>query len=148
MNIFHYSKQMSEGKFGYPTFGNFTDKISFIKECPKSSLESTVGDCFSYFDISLDKWRLSVQLDDKRIWFLSIFVKSDGSFEKYSLDKELAADSHYEFKDEMAIRKAIYKPDDFRRDFAVILVDYVKTHSGDELLNMIAPFITARFHFD
>ena len=55
----------------------------------------------------MEKWRLRIQLDSKQLWFLSVFVRDDGRFEKYSLDKETANDSHYEFTNEQVIRKNI-----------------------------------------
>lgn len=42
------------------------------------------------------------------MWFLSVFVHADGCVEKYSLDKEAADDSHYEFVEERKVRSRIY----------------------------------------
>ena len=63
-------------------------------------------------DKSMEKWRLKIRLDSKQLWFLSVFVRDDGRFEKYSLDKETANDSHYVFTNEQVIRKNIYAPGD------------------------------------
>lgn len=63
-------------------------------------------------DKSMEKWRLRIRLDSKQLWFLSVFVRDDGRFEKYSLDKETANDSHYVFTNEQVIRKNIYAPGD------------------------------------
>ena len=51
------------------------------------------------------KWRLIIQLDAERYYFLSVFIGEDGRLDKFSLDEEGAADSHYEFKEEREIRK-------------------------------------------
>lgn len=34
-------------------------------------------------DKSMEKWRLRIRLDSKQLWFLSVFVRDDGRFEKY-----------------------------------------------------------------
>lgn len=98
-------------------------------------------------DKSMEKWRLRIQLDSKRQWFLSVFVRDDGRFEKYSLDKETANDSHYVFTNEQVIRKNIYAPGDENKYFHEILARYVQANGGEALLSQIMPYVTAQFHF-
>ena len=98
-------------------------------------------------DKSMEKWRLRIRLDSKQLWFLSVFVCDDGRFEKYSLDKETANDSHYEFTNEQAIRKNIYAPGDEKKYFHEILARYVQANGGEALLSQIMPYVTAQFHF-
>lgn len=62
--------------------------------------ERRAGARRSRHDIISRKWGLTIQLDDQGIWFLSVFVNDDESFDKFSLDHEEASDSHYEFRDE------------------------------------------------
>ena len=95
----------------------------------------------------MEKWRLRIQLDSKRQWFLSVFVRDDGRFEKYSLDKETANDSHYVFTNEQVIRKNIYAPGDENKYFHEILARYVQANGGEALLSQIMPYVTAQFHF-
>lgn len=42
---------------------------------------------------------------------MSIFVYENGSFDNYSLDKEAADNSHYEFQAEQEIRKNCMFPE-------------------------------------
>ena len=100
------------------------------------------------FDESLHQWRLTVQLDEERLWFLSVFVGEDGGLKNFSLDYEGAADSHYEFTAEKAIRDKLYRPGDEKLYFHEILVRYVKEYGGNALLNQIMPQVTAQFHYD
>ena len=122
--------------------------LDFMKKHEGCMLENRPGGCSSYYDRSLHKWRMRIQLDEERIWFLSIFVHEDGTLDKYSLDRELAEDSHYEFSDEEGIRQKLYQPGDEKRTFADILIRYVARTSGGDLLWAIYPFITAQFHYD
>lgn len=100
------------------------------------------------FDESLHQWQLTVQLDQERLWFLSVFVGEDGGLKKFSLDYEGAADSHYEFTAEKAIRDKLYVPGDEKLYFHDILVRYVKEYGGNALLNQIMPHVTAQYHYD
>ena len=67
---------------------------------------------------------------------------------KYALDYEGAADSHYEFTAEKAIRDKLYVPGDEKLYFHDILVRYVKEYGGNALLNQIMPHVTAQYHYD
>ncbi len=111
--------------------------IDYIKEDIKTKHDS-----------SLKQWRMTVCLDTERYWFLSVFFNDKGSFDKFSLDYEAASDSHYEFSDETAVRKLLYKPGDENRYFHRILKDYVTEYGGFKLRELIYPYVTASFHFD
>ena len=76
-----------------------------------------------------------------------MFLHQDGSFEKYSLDKETANDSHYEFVEEQAVRKKLNAVGEEDKFFHEILIRYVKSCGGNELLNQILPYVTKQFHF-
>lgn len=91
---------------------------------------------------------MRVQLDTQCLWFLSVFIRDDGSLEKYSLDQETASDSHYEFVEEQKIRNRLYIPRDENKYFHEILIRYINEHSGNALLNQIEPYVTAQFHYD
>lgn len=122
--------------------------LSYIKSIENNQTERGLGWREAKFDASADHWQLRIQLDDKGIWFLSVFVNSTGSLEEYSLDKELASDSHYIFSDEIGVRKKLYRPGDNCRCFDDILIRYVKQYGGEALLNELYPYITAQYHFD
>ena len=79
---------------------------------------------------------------------MSVFVGENGGLIEFSLDYEGAADSHYEFTDEKAIRDKLYRPGDEKLYFHEILVRYVKEYGGNALLNQIMPYVTAQFHYD
>lgn len=99
------------------------------------------------FDDFLHHWRLSIPLDNERLWFLSVFVDENGSTIKYSLDEEASDDSHYEFEAESDIRETLYLSGDEDRYFHEILTRYVKANGGEALLNLIMPYVTAQHHY-
>lgn len=84
------------------------------------------GTCYARYDRSMGKWHLRIQLDKIALWFLSVFVRDDGSFDKFSLDREAAEDSHYEFVEEQNIRKKLYAAGDENKYFHEILIRYVQ----------------------
>lgn len=110
--------------------------------------ERVPGACAARHDRSCHWWRLRVQLDQERKWFLSVFVQEDGSFDKFSLDDESAFDSHYQFQEEQKIREMLYTPGDENRYFHEILIRFVEAHGGVALKNLIMPYVTAQFHYD
>lgn len=110
--------------------------------------ERNPGACSSRYDKSIHRWCLQIQLDQKRLWFLSVYVTEDGDFDKYFLDKEAASDSHYEFLEEREIRKKLYVSGDENKYFHEILIRYVKEHGGEGLRSLIMPYVTAQFHYD
>ena len=121
--------------------------LAYLKSLEGCKTERRPGGRSVWHDVSLHKWRMTIQLDENRVWFLSVSVDEDGTFDRYSLDEELAEDSHYEFTDEQAVRKALYRPGDENLEFAEVLVRYVKDCGGYALLSDIRPFITAEFHY-
>ena len=106
------------------------------------------GSCSVFHDVSIKKWRMTVQLDEKRIWFLSVFFNDDGTFSNFFLDAEYASDSHYEFYAENEIRKLIYQNGDEDKYFHEILIRYVQKQSGEDLLTLIKPFIVTCYRYD
>lgn len=122
--------------------------LAYIQGYEGEKREYHAGARYAWHDKSLEKWRLTIQLDNQGIWFLSVFVKEDGSFEKYCLDYEMASDSHYEFHDEKGLRKKIYSSGDEKKYLAEVLIRYVQMNGGNALLNALHPFITAQYHYD
>lgn len=121
--------------------------LDYIRAQEDHSGERCPGACSVMQDQSMHQWRLQIQLDKEQLWFLSIFVRDDGSFDKFSLDKESADDSHYEFRDEQKIRNKLYHSGDEKKYFHEILIRYVKEHGGEALLSLIMPYVIAQFHF-
>lgn len=105
------------------------------------------GAFYGWHDRSMKQWRLQIQLDHEGVWFLTISVRDDGGFEQYSLDEELANDSHYEFVEEQEIRKRLYISGDENRYFHEILIRFVKVHGGGALLSLIKPYVMKEFHY-
>ena len=122
--------------------------LDYIMAQESHSGERVPGACAVRHDKSMHKWRLQIQLDQERQWLLSVFVHEDGSFDKYSLDREAASDSHYEFQAEQEIRKKLYVSGDENQYFHEILIRYVKEHGGEALRSLIMPYVTAQYHFD
>ena len=94
------------------------------------------------------KWRLIIQLDAERYYFLSVFIGEDGRLDKFSLDEEGAADSHYEFKEEREIRKKLYVAGDEDKYLDEILIRYAAQYGPQCLKGLILPYVTAQFHYD
>ena len=73
--------------------------------------QALLDDSKDYFDASLDHWRKRIPLDGDvhHTYYLSVFYRRDGSWEKLCIDEELAQDSHYEFDVAYAerLRKAL-----------------------------------------
>ena len=122
--------------------------IEYIMEAKSISDNGFPGDCSVKYDQFMKKWHMRIRLDSKRLWFLSVFIGADGSLENYSLDQESANDSHYEFVEEQKIRDSLYVPGDENKYFHEILIRYINEHDGEELLNLIKPYITAQFHYN
>lgn len=121
--------------------------LGYIMAREGHSEERAPGACRVRHDQSMKKWCLQIQLDNEHLWYLSVFVRDDGSFEKYSLDEEAANDSHYEFVEEQNIRKKLYATGDENKYFHEILIRYVQAHGGNKLLSQIMPYVTEQFHF-
>ena len=121
--------------------------LGYIKEQEHCAEKRVPGACHVRHDQSMKKWHLQIQLDNEHLWYLSVFIRDDGSFEKYSLDEEAANDSHYEFVEEQKIRKILYTSGDESKYFHEILIRYVQMHGGEALQSQIMPYVTAQFHF-
>ena len=92
---------------------------------------------------------MHIQIDKDAYWYLSIFFFNDsGQFNMYSLDYEGASDSHYEFKDEMAVRRALDAENENDKYLDEIMTQYILNFSPWQLLDAIMPYITAQFHYD
>lgn len=121
--------------------------LEYIYKAKNLSKKRAPGACQVRYDQSLGKWHLHILLDDEQLWYLSVFIRDDGIFENYSLDKESANDSHYEFVEEQKIRKNLYISGDENKYFHEILIRYIQEHGGDSLLSQIMPYVTKQFHF-
>ena len=122
--------------------------LAYIRGYEGIKREHHAGARYAWHDKTLGEWRLTILLDNQGIWFLSVFVKEDGRFEKYSLDYEMASDFHYEFRDEKGLRKKIYSSGDEKKYLAEVLIRYVQMNGGNALLSALHPFITAQYHYD
>jgi len=138
VTVIRYDKN-STIKIGNKKKINKTYTLQYIMEHEQDRF------CRVFHDVSIKKWRMTLQLEEKRIWFLSVFFNDDGTFSKFSLDAEYASDSHYEFYAEDKIRELLYQEGDEDRYFHEILIRYVQNQSGSALLSLIEPFITMSF---
>lgn len=133
------------------TFLSYNQKpqytLEYIMEQECLSERIAPGACRVRYDQSLEKWHLRIQLDNEHLWYLSVFIRDDGIFEKYSLDKESATDSHYEFVEESKIRTNLYASGDENKYFHEILIRHIHEHGGEALLSRIMPYVTKQFHF-
>ena len=132
----------------FPLEDNRRYTLDYLKKLAERPDNKWPAELLVRHDVSMYKWRLTVQLEETRTWFLSVFIRDDGRFEKFSLDNESASDSHYEFEEEDAIRAQLYRDGDESLYFGDILKRYASQAGGDSLLSLIRPYITAEFHYD
>lgn len=132
----------------FPLEDNRRYTLDYLKELAERPDNKWPAELLVRHDVSMKKWRLTVKLEETRTWFLSVFIKDDGSFDKFSLDDESASDSHYEFEEEDAIRAKLYREGDESLYFGDILKRYAAENGGASLLSLIRPYVTAEFHFD
>ncbi len=124
-------------------------RIHDIPWLEKTQSKTNIGSHCVFHDVSMKKWRVTYQLDKERLWFLSVFISEDGTSDlKFFLDKEAASDSHYEFTNEVAIRKTLKQPGDEELYLHEILIRYANKHGAASLLSVIYPYVTAQFHYD
>ncbi|MBR6955092.1 MAG: hypothetical protein IKH77_08685 [Clostridia bacterium] len=116
---------------------------------PEHNFVRSIGRAWASRDRSTGKTRMCIQLDREAFCFLSIFfISSTGALEKYSLDWEAASDSHYEFKNEAAVRRALGAEQLDSRYLDEIMIQYLGSHSPGRLLEAVMPWVTAQYHFD
>ena len=111
-----------EGETKFPMYYSETQKKWLVE----GENSDTMGRLEVWHDTSLNKWRLTVQLEPDAWWFLSVFFTEEGDFDLFSLDYEAADDSHYEFTDEEAVRRTIYKEGDESLYLHEIFIRYIK----------------------
>ena len=88
-----------------------------------------------WYDGSLKHYRKRIPLDDKRLYFLSVFYESGGIVKKYSLDVESASDSHTEFGPEaIQVMKEAWGS---TNSFPEALSEYLETHSDWNFRNLL-----------
>ena len=138
------SSPMMRAYLSYGQVPRYT--LEYIEELASRTDEKVPGSCCVRYDQALKKWHLKFQLDSECLWFLSVFVCDDGRFDIYSLDKESANDSHFQFVEEWEIRKKLGVSDD-NKYFHEILMRCVQEYGGEFVLNQIMPYVTAKFSF-
>lgn len=136
-------EQLSQKVCGYKEYS-----LGYIISLSEKECAVGVGARKVFHDAFLKKWRLTIQLDEAKYWFLSVFYLEDGGFAGYSLDYEGASDSHYQFYEEKAIRERLYRTGDEERYFDEILSKYVGEVGGSGLYELVKPYITEEYHFD
>lgn len=137
----------SFGKFGHAqaSFRRYTR--DFIESFRDADRTYGVGGINFGDDVSINTLRLTIQLEESRFWFLTVFVKYDSDLISFSLDEEAADDSHYQFVDEASVRSVIYEEGDEDLYLHEVFIRYLKDHKGSELYYKIKPYITNEYHF-
>ena len=127
-----------------------THTIEEARALPENAQEKSAGCMTVAYDKSMERICVMIQLDESRTWFLRIYFDSaTGYLLKYDLDYEGAAyESHYEFKDEAAIRRKMYRVGDEEKYLEDLFIRFIEEHSGFELEAFIAPYVTAQYHYD
>ena len=139
-------KEQTDTFLNHEDYKTYT--LEYLMQQSQNISEDKPGSSKIYHDTLMETWRMTIQLEEERIWFLSVFINEDSTFKKYSLDRESASDSHYEFRAEAEIRKELYQKGDEEKFLHEILIAFLKNQSGEELLAVLRPYITAQYHFD
>ena len=127
--------------------------VHTIKEAQSLSTDippEQVGRKWVFYDKSLSKTRMNIQLDKDALWYLSIFfLNKTGQIEKYSLNYEGGlSETHDEFNDELSVRKAIGAENMNDQYLDEIMERYIRQADNPmRLKESIAPYLTASFHF-
>lgn len=101
-----------------------------------------------YYDVYLGHYRKRISLDDRGLYYLSVFYKQDGTVEKYSLDVEVASDTHIEFAagGEMKILKKL------KADVSLpeALAEFMRDNSERSFMNLLdwCGIRYEEFHYD
>ena len=110
-----------------------------------------------YFnDASLNQINMKIPLDEKRLYFLTVYVDdTTGLIKKFSFDIEAAYDTHYEFDvygAEKLRNSLISRLPDINRNIDealnTLLKEYLNKYNGSLLISLIKSISTAVFHFD
>lgn len=125
-------------KGSYPKYS-----LDYIRNCDTEEMKAKGMEL--YHDAILNHQRLIVSLDNSRLWFLSVFIKDDGSSVEFSLDYEAADDSHYMFNDEDTVRRRIYKDGDEKLYLHDVFRRYIAETDGRTLLSKISVTETISF---
>ncbi len=88
-----------------------------------------------YYDAYLEHYRKRIPLDDRSLYFLSVFYKQDGTVEKYSLDVEAASDTHIEFT--AGGEKNILKELKSDASLPEALAGFMRDHSERSFMNLL-----------
>lgn len=133
-----YKRKRMKNEMIYPKY-----TLDYIRKCDNEEMKEKGMEL--WHDVILEQQRLTVCLENSRYWFLSVFIKDDGSSVKFSLDYEDAHDSHYEFTDEDTVRRRIYKDGDEKLYLHDVFRRYIAETDGNTLLSKIP--VTARISF-
>lgn len=128
-----------------------TYSIADAGNLPNQVCEYSVGSKIarSDEDKGLGNVYIIIQLDQKREWYLKVCFNSTGLIRKYILDYEgNRYESHYEFRDERSVREVLYQIGDEDRTLDELFIRYIKDHSGDELVEILTPYITLQSNYE
>lgn len=119
------------------------------------SRSSGVGSAQYREDISLNQINMQIQLDESRLYFLSVYVNaSNGMIKHFSFDIESASDTHYEFDlngAEFLINRMISVSGDeyaSHKSISKLMIEYINSFGESSLIDLIREVATSVFHFD
>lgn len=120
-----------------------------------SSENSGVGSAQYREDVSLNQINMQIQLNESRLYFLSVYVNaSNGMIKHFSFDIESASDTHYEFDlngaERLINRMISVSGDEFasHKSISKLMINYMNSFGESSLINLIRGVATAVFHFD
>ena len=98
----------------------------------------------TWYDWAIERWRYRVPIDSNESWYMQVFFKVDGVLDYYSLDEEVAYDSHYSFR---------ISKDDAEKLFGNketylhnLMKDFLKSNTGENLKELLEPYILKEYH--
>lgn len=130
-----------------------SEKILYQLLIPSRS--SGVGFAQYREDLSLNQINMQIQLNESRLYFLSVYVNaSNGMIKHFSFDIESASDTHFEFDlngaERLINRMISISIDEYanHKSISELMIDYMNSFGETSLINLIRDVATAVFHFD
>ena len=111
---------------------------------PKKYLADEVP---TIYDGSISRWVYKETLAEKdERWYLTVDFTDKGDLDYYFLDYDSAyVDAHYKFKMPKEDAEKLFGDKDVY--LHVLMKEYLKEHTGDELKALIEPFILERYAY-
>ena len=99
----------------------------------------------TWYDWAIERWRYRVPIDSNETWYMQVFFKVDGVLDYYSLDEEVAYDSHYSFRiSKEDAERLLGNQETYLHN---LMKDFLKSNTGENLKELLEPYIFERISY-